>query len=438
MSHRAHAHAQRVLHQVTQLYENKQWETLLALEASATTAASQLTIANPTPASLIYAVLGMAHATVGKATVDHQHRARAVQQFETALHVHDACLDAQVKILVCSELAECYFALQQYEKSLQMTVRCRALLASMPAFADKARLDASLCLGIGQCSLQLGDYEAARKHLESLLPLCAEPTQNRPRLRQRLLIYRELAACSKAQFEYNDALTWYFAELTVAKILIEEPAKQNRAMFNIGVVLWAQTRCDLPIAGFIFQRQMKRARQWFLDALGPSGVGSRGLDTTDEHTVLKQSILLHLAFVSFDLDDVHQALLYLHRFLQSLVDTARIICGGCARGRGPDHPSPQPGGAALGGQPPMLRCGGCKVARFCNAEHQAMASQQHGNMQKEVWHKDVCALLRQWRLAGKGVVTIQSCTKDQLKFLESDVWFRRQARTIPSRPSRER
>ena len=67
----------------------------------------------------------------------------------------------------------------------------------------------------------------------------------------------------------------------------------------------------------------------------------------------------------------------------------------------------------------MLVCGGCRVARFCSADHQKMASKnvsQGGNLYPGR-HKDICGLLGKWRGVGKHDVSPDSLRADMLAFL---------------------
>ena len=67
----------------------------------------------------------------------------------------------------------------------------------------------------------------------------------------------------------------------------------------------------------------------------------------------------------------------------------------------------------------MLTCSGCRVARFCSADHQKMASKSvaaGGN----VWtgrHKDICGVLGKWRGVEKDRVSPDSLRADLLGFL---------------------
>ena len=47
----------------------------------------------------------------------------------------------------------------------------------------------------------------------------------------------------------------------------------------------------------------------------------------------------------------------------------------------------------------MLTCGGCRVAKFCSADHQKMASKSvaSGRGLLEGRHKDLCGVLGKWR-----------------------------------------
>ena len=148
---------------------------------------------------------------------------------------------------------------------------------------------------------------------------------------------------------------------------------------------------------------MRDAAQWLRTALR--------LAQTHRFYVENESALLHLSFLAFDTGEEEEALDRLKQYLQAQVDGARSYCKGCGQQRGDDAP--------------MLTCGGCSVARFCNEDHQRMASKKGGR--KPVRHKDVCSLLRKWRQVVKGKATAESCTPDLLAFLRRDPWWRSHA-----------
>ena len=67
----------------------------------------------------------------------------------------------------------------------------------------------------------------------------------------------------------------------------------------------------------------------------------------------------------------------------------------------------------------MLTCSGCRVARFCSADHQKMASKSLASGGNFIFgrHKDICGLLGKWRGVGKDGVSADSLRGDLLAFL---------------------
>ena len=114
---------------------------------------------------------------------------------------------------------------------------------------------------------------------------------------------------------------------------------------------------------------------------------------------------MHLAHLAFDAGVEDRALDHLKDYLSWLVVRGRNSCAGCGQRRGEDAP--------------MLTCSGCRVARFCSADHQKMASKSvaaGGNL----WtgrHRDICGLLGKWRGVEKEGVSPDSLRGDLLVFL---------------------
>jgi hypothetical protein len=65
-------------------------------------------------------------------------------------------------------------------------------------------------------------------------------------------------------------------------------------------------------------------------------------------------------------------------------------------------------------------CSGCRVARFCSADDQKMASPKAalGGDLRTARHKDICGALSKWREVVKDGVSPDSCTADLVAFLE--------------------
>ena len=114
---------------------------------------------------------------------------------------------------------------------------------------------------------------------------------------------------------------------------------------------------------------------------------------------------MHLAHLAFDAGVEDRALDHLKHYLSWLVARGRDSCAGCCQRRGEDAP--------------MLTCSGCRVARFCSADHQKMASKSvaaGGSLFTER-HKDICGLLEKWRGVEKDGVSPDSLRADLLAFL---------------------
>jgi tetratricopeptide (TPR) repeat protein len=115
---------------------------------------------------------------------------------------------------------------------------------------------------------------------------------------------------------------------------------------------------------------------------------------------------LHLAHLTFDAGQEDAALAHLKEHLSCLVRGGRDLCLGCRQTRGEDTP--------------MLTCSGCRVARFCSADHQKMASKKAA-LGGNLWtgrHKDICGVLSKWRKVVKDGVAPDSCTADLVTFLQ--------------------
>jgi hypothetical protein len=117
---------------------------------------------------------------------------------------------------------------------------------------------------------------------------------------------------------------------------------------------------------------------------------------------------LHLAHLTFDAGAGQEdaALAHLKEHLSCLVQRGRDLCLDCGQTRG-EHT-------------PMLTCSGCRVARFCSADHQKMASKEAtlgGNLLTGR-HTDICGVLGKWRQVVKDGVSPDSFSADLVAFLQ--------------------
>jgi hypothetical protein len=114
---------------------------------------------------------------------------------------------------------------------------------------------------------------------------------------------------------------------------------------------------------------------------------------------------LHLAHLTFCAGQEDAALAHLKEHLSWRVQRGRDTCAGCGQTRGEDTP--------------MLTCSGCRVARFCSADDQKMASKKAA-LGGSLWtgrHKDICRVLSKRREGVNDRVAPDSCTADLVAFL---------------------
>jgi len=129
---------------------------------------------------------------------------------------------------------------------------------------------------------------------------------------------------------------------------------------------------------------------------------------------------LHLARLTFDAGQEDAALAHLKEHLSWRVRRDRDICAGCGQMRGTPSPVLCAGMAPRSEKAPMLTCSGCRVAKFCSADHQKMASKKAalGGSLRTGRHKDICRILSKWRGVVKDGVAPDSCTADLVAFLQ--------------------
>jgi len=152
--------------------------------------------------------------------------------------------------------------------------------------------------------------------------------------------------------------------------------------------------------GYPYNADMQcRSAAYFVGALNLTKAQGYGLEVEHAH--------LYLAFLAFDADLENKALFHARGYLRSIVDQAHLYCRGCWQIRGKDSS--------------MLTCSGCLVVKFCDVNHQYIASRRGGRYRtrKTVPHKDICGLLNQWRQVDKGLVLVESCNQEILEFLRT-------------------
>ena len=237
---------------------------------------------------------------------------------------------------------------------------------------------ARACGNLGNCYFSTGDYGRARELHEQHRATC-EALGDRAGVAAAC---GNLGNCYRSTGDYGRAISCFTEQYNMAKELQVE-THQAAAALGMGVALRLEVRAS--VRGRAAGASELPGPHSSASACGDDGVreAEKWLQTALDlgHTAAR----LHLAHLVFDTGPEDTALAHLQDYLSWCVERGRSRCAGCYQTRGEDAQ--------------MLTCGGCRVAKFCSADHQKMASKSvaSGGSLLEGRHKDVCGVLGKWR-----------------------------------------
>jgi tetratricopeptide (TPR) repeat protein len=411
---------------------------VLRLERKALALADKLRDDDPETAGCILNVIGISHYRTGS-------NARAYEVLKQQKAISEAHGDLAGVAAACGNLGLCYFRIGEYRRALELHEQDRALCEALgnrvgaalacgnlglchehmgdyvrarelherhravaEAQGDRAMLG-GLCGNIGNCYYRTGEYERARELYEQHRVIC-EALGDRAGVARA---YGNLGSCHKRTGDYARARELHEQERAMCKVLGDR-SEVASACFNLGDCCLNTGDYEQAISYFTEQYNMAKEMQVVISeadaALGvgvalrllirddvrgmsPASASGCGDARVQEAGQWLQTALdsgctearLHLACLAWDAGDEHTALGHLQRYLSWCVECGPKLCAGCFQTRGENVS--------------MLTCGGCRVARFCSAEHQKMASRDvsRGGSLFLGRHKDVCGLLGAWR-----------------------------------------
>ena len=316
-----------------------------------------------------------------------------------SLEIANQMRDRKIQGVMLGNLAGTYSTVGNYEKAIQMYEKSLAITEEV---GD--RLHQGLLYGnLGVCYKNLNQYDNAIELFRKAIEIIQEDGNNRE---SENFIFSGLGKCMMAQGRYDEAINYHTEEWNIAEVY-RLPHSQASAAMQLGVAIWARARYDLFNVNTTisaFRESICKANDWLAIAIH--------IATIHKFHAERNQTVLYLSFLAFDKGDEKFAIECLEKYLSTQVEGARSYCMGCEKRRGTDVT--------------MLTCGDCKVARFCNKDHQKKASKR-GDVSHPVRHKDICSLLNKWRDVMKGKATAESCTPDLLAFLRRDVWWRSHA-----------
>ena len=237
---------------------------------------------------------------------------RAIGLLDQSLAIAREVGDQQGQGDSCHNLALCYKAMGQYEKVVTLSEQSVVIFEANGDYFNLMQA----CKGLGLCLARLGNYaQAIKLHTKH----------------------------------------WALSQQ------LGDMEHQAEAALNIGVTLWTQglaehyeaiAAADSADGGLRMKKQSSErvveAQQWLKTAMHCNTGVEHGVTVCIVKTIGLDATL-NLACLTFFTRQEAQALKYLQAHLETCVQEARELCAGCWQRRGEDVP--------------MLRCGGCKVAR---------------------------------------------------------------------------
>jgi len=324
--------------------------------------------------------LGLCHEHMGNYV-----RARELHERHRAMAVSKG--DRAMLGGACGNIGNCYYRTGEYARARELYEQHRVICEALGDRAGQARA----CSNLGSCHKRTGDYARARELHEQERAMC-EALEDRAGVAGACF---NLGDCCLNTGDYEQAISYFTEQYNMAKEM-QVVITEADAALGVGVALRILIRDDVrgmspASASACWDARVQEAGQWLQTALDFGCIEAR----------------LHLARLAFDAGDKQTALAHLQRYLSWCVECGPKLCAGCYQTRGENvH---------------MLTCGGCRVARFCSAQHQKMASRDasRGGCLFLGRHKDLCGLLGAWRqLVVKDGAAADALRGELLAFLQ--------------------
>jgi len=289
-----------------------------------------------------YSNIGICHKELGNykraLKMHEQHKAMA----------EELGVRAQVAI-ACSNLGICHGSLGDHRLALLMHEEARAIEMEL---GDRSGLAYSAG-NLGACYQGMGDFPMAIALFEEFKAMAEEMGDRRG----VASAYGNLGGCHFSQGDYDKAIACLETKHAIAQEL-GMAHREGDAALALGIVLRHSVRAEL------------RGRAAGASQLpGPQSSSSTRADVRlrEAERWLQTALLqgrhaaqLHLAHLVFDAGKEDEAIAHLKNYLSWSVVSARAWCAGCHQRRSEDVE--------------LLTCGGCRVAKFCSAEHQKATS----------------------------------------------------------------
>ena len=231
----------------------------------------------------------------------------------------------------------------------------------------------------------------------------------------------QLALCLRERGDYDEAIP-KFKETIRAFRELRDNHREGRASLDLGICLYLKARKICKSCASLegpYDDRPKCIPDSVIEMLRESQMHMEHSDAVYSNVATEPAAgrhlasQLHLSHVHYLLGNKALAVNKLNIYLEFLMAIGRARCMGCGQIRGEDVA--------------MMACSGCMVARFCNAEHQKLASKASGGVGGAIGcrHSRICWLLNSWRIAKQLKLQHNQdnshCVDDMLAFLEVEL-----------------
>ena len=310
------------------------------------------------------------------------HFSRAIAIHTQALEISRENDDISLQACCHGSLGLAHGCIGEYQSAIANHERCLVLAVRM----GDSKLEGISHCNLGSLFNMTGDYDKAIRSIEMGICMAKRvddvPCQSRG--------YMSLGECFMHLQRYEEAIQTFELALPIC-LDINDDIGQAASHMQMG-------------ACYIFMAQAKQGTAGLDAVVKASDIFSRVLEIAENnphHVVrnIRVQVYLEKAKLLYMQGNQDEALGWLERHLEMVVNMGRTLCMGC--------------GLVRDLQEEMLSCSHCKAVRYCNKAHQRMSWIADG-------HKFICPLLRKWRRMMKGKEARESVRQDLVDFLASE------------------
>ena len=373
---------QRIMHALQYCYEADDIEGVIRMEDDVLAIADEMRseLSGAGASANIYFMMGNVYRQKGRVR-------RGLELHEKARTLVDQLerTDLEVKCAIYTSLAIDYSTVCRSDEALAL--HKAVFRMSTDAHSSSAR---SMC-DIARCLLEKNQPADAVVWLGKAIAYA----RSKPGEKRSLCFGLGMLGCGHASMRrYTCAYTAYHEQWKLA-CKLELPDRKATSELGMGQARWAQARVDMAAdavgaalidteeagaasAAAPRTHRLYAAAYWFAEAIKTTAVVGSPLYNNWQHREAE----LRAAFCASDAGDTEGALIHLEESLRLLHECAPGRCFFCKQIRDDGAP--------------LLKCGNCRVMRFCDERCQMQASKKKGveNGSLCVRHSSICPLLR--------------------------------------------